>query len=686
MASPTRARRWILATSTVVGLALPTGAHALIRSRTTGALSSTLTRLTGMPSRVGRIEAGLTGTLRLEDVDIGTLVHANAVEASVALGNLLSGNVSVDEVRVESPRVSAHVDRDGTSDLARLVTRINSQHASTAAGGVRKHLRRVVVTEGALVVDVDGFGSLTASGLELHPQAGGVRLVTGDVVADGKLAMMSTHGNFARVAADIELPSFHIERLVAVRGQATLDVGGDPVQVDHATLTLGTSAQPGMVTLGADVDDRGVPRRIEISLATGASRGAWVSADGVPLASLAPLLPPRLDVRDAHLHGTISLARTTQATAVEVSGSLQGAKWNQPDLSLLPVPLDLHGKLTAQVAGHGGQRTMTLLSSELGVGAVTIHATGDWQTDEAGQLAKGDVAIALDSAPCLAALESVPLPLRGPTSGLTLDGSITASAHLAVDLAKPPGDGVTLDVELDPSTCTVTAEAPLGDPHTVMTATDHHFPDGSHALIGPTVDGWRGLDDLPDYVAGAFTSAEDARFFLHHGFDLAQIAHSLEIDLREHRIVRGGSTISQQLVKNVFLNHRRSFDRKLQEAVLTWRLEATTSKRDILAYYLNVIELGPGVYGIEAAAEYWFGVHASHLTVKQAAFLAALTSEPQSMSRRIAAAGKLDAQSADHLQTILRKMYATGVINSTRVNDALSDTLDLHTHSPSTNL
>ena len=682
MALPTRARRWIVATSTVVGVALPVGAHALIDVRTTGSLSSTLSRLTGMPSHIGRIEAGLTGTLRLEEVDIGTLIHASAVEASVSLGNVLAGNVTVDEVRVESPRVSAHVDRDGTSDLARLVTRITGQHASPGAGGVRKRVRRVVVTEGALVVDVDGFGSLTANGLELHPQAGGVRLVTGDVIADGKLAMMSTHGNFARVAADIDLPSFHIERLVAVRGQATLDVGGDPVQVDHATLTLGTSAQPGMVNLGADVDDHGVPRRLEISLATGASRAAWVSADGVPLASLAPLLPHRLDVGDAHLHGTVSIARSIDATAVEVSGSLQGAKWNQPDLSLLPVPIDLHGKLTAQIAGHGNQRTISLLSSELGVGAVTIHAQGDWQTDDAGQLAKGDVAIALDRAPCLAALESVPLALRGPTSGLTLDGTIAASAHLTIDLARPAGEGVSLDVALDPSTCTVAAEAPLGDPHILTTATDHQFPDGSHAMIGPTVDGWRGLDDLPDYVPGAFTSAEDARFYLHHGFDLAQIAHSFEIDLREHRIVRGGSTISQQLVKNVFLNHRRSIDRKLQEAVLTWRLEATTNKRDILAYYLNVIELGPGIYGIEAAAQYWFGVHASKLTVKQSAFLAALTSEPQSMSRRIAEAGKLDAQSSEHVQTILRKMYATGVVSSARVNAALEDDLELHTHSP----
>jgi len=127
-----------------------------------------------------------------------------------------------------------------------------------------------------------------------------------------------------------------------------------------------------------------------------------------------------------------------------------------------------------------------------------------------------------------------------------------------------------------------------------------------HRRVGKGERGWIALRQMPPWLTGAFVSAEDARFHDHAGFDLTQIARSLEIDLREHRLARGGSTISQQLIKNSFLSQRRSFDRKLQEAILTWRLEARLDKKQILERYLNIIELGPRVFGIGPAARHWF--------------------------------------------------------------------------------
>jgi membrane peptidoglycan carboxypeptidase len=168
---------------------------------------------------------------------------------------------------------------------------------------------------------------------------------------------------------------------------------------------------------------------------------------------------------------------------------------------------------------------------------------------------------------------------------------------------------------------------------------------------------------MPSFVPAAFVSAEDARFFVHHGFDTAQIAKSFEIDLRDHRLARGGSTISQQLVKNTFLTQRRSVDRKIQEAILTWRLEARLDKQTIIERYLNIIELGPHIFGIRAAAKYWFNESPHELTLHQAAFLAALTSEPRSMSRRIRHAQGLDPDSASRVDVILRAMTRDGAID-----------------------
>ncbi len=157
---------------------------------------------------------------------------------------------------------------------------------------------------------------------------------------------------------------------------------------------------------------------------------------------------------------------------------------------------------------------------------------------------------------------------------------------------------------------------------------------------------------------------EAGRFFSHPGFDTVQIARSFEIDLRDGRRARGGSTISQQLVKNAFLSYRRTFDRKVQEAILTWRLEERLDKKQILTRYLNIIELGPRVFGVGAAAMYWFDRSPREVSVKQAAFLAAITSEPTSMSRRVRKAGGLDPQSAERVATILRAMYRDGVIST----------------------
>ncbi len=175
---------------------------------------------------------------------------------------------------------------------------------------------------------------------------------------------------------------------------------------------------------------------------------------------------------------------------------------------------------------------------------------------------------------------------------------------------------------------------------------------------------------MPWFVPGAFVSAEDGRFYTHHGFDLEQIERSLEIDLRDNRLARGGSTISQQLVKNELLTQRRSLDRKIQEALLTWRLEARLTKQQILERYLNIIELGPKVTGIAEAARYWFDVPAHDLTIRQAAFLAALTSEPTTMSRRVRHAGGLDADSAARVDVVLRAMRRDGLISKDELDTA----------------
>jgi monofunctional biosynthetic peptidoglycan transglycosylase len=127
----------------------------------------------------------------------------------------------------------------------------------------------------------------------------------------------------------------------------------------------------------------------------------------------------------------------------------------------------------------------------------------------------------------------------------------------------------------------------------------------------------------------AIIVAEDARFVDHEGFDWEGIQKAMEKNQHKGKIVAGGSTISQQLAKNLFLSGQRSFLRKGEEALITLMMEAVLDKERIFEIYLNVIEWGDGVFGAEAAARHYFGVSAAQLSAEQAAKLAAMVPRPR---------------------------------------------------------
>jgi monofunctional biosynthetic peptidoglycan transglycosylase len=147
------------------------------------------------------------------------------------------------------------------------------------------------------------------------------------------------------------------------------------------------------------------------------------------------------------------------------------------------------------------------------------------------------------------------------------------------------------------------------------------------ARLGTVSHGWAGWDDIAPVMARAAVAAEDADFCLHWGFDMGAIRAAIEAGSR-----RGASTISQQVVKNTFLWHGRSWLRKALEAMMTPLVELAWSKRRILEVYLNIAEFDTGVFGVEAAAQHYFGISASALNATQAARLAAVLPAPQDRS------------------------------------------------------
>ena len=140
---------------------------------------------------------------------------------------------------------------------------------------------------------------------------------------------------------------------------------------------------------------------------------------------------------------------------------------------------------------------------------------------------------------------------------------------------------------------------------------------------------WVPYEQISQSLKRAVIAAEDGKFPEHEGFDFDAMQKAYQKNLQKGRVIAGGSTISQQLAKNLFLSGEKTPWRKLQEAVITFMLEKVMSKRRILEIYLNVIEWGNGVFGAEAATRYYYGVSASSLSAEQAARLAAMIPNPR---------------------------------------------------------
>ena len=149
---------------------------------------------------------------------------------------------------------------------------------------------------------------------------------------------------------------------------------------------------------------------------------------------------------------------------------------------------------------------------------------------------------------------------------------------------------------------------------------------------------WVPLAQVSRHLIHAVLASEDQNFFGHEGVDWKAIQESLEKDLEQRRFARGGSTITQQLAKNLYFGTRKTPVRKLRELIVTRWLEDELSKPRILALYLNVIEWGDSVYGCEAAAQHWYGKPAAALSETEAAGLAAMIPNPRRINPRVSAA------------------------------------------------
>ncbi len=318
----------------------------------------------------------------------------------------------------------------------------------------------------------------------------------------------------------------------------------------------------------------------------------------------------------------------TQDGAIEATGecSLENFGLYHPKLSHDPVvglSVSLRGTALIDRVHHRVQTS--------GLTVTVNHVQGvisGWAERSQEHVAL-DVNLRMDRTGCDGIRTNLPPSLTGPVADLAVGGEIAAAVHVAVDTRQL--DTTVFDVRLDDH-CYVS-------PRDTFARGAQRFsgpfvqrvqePAGMRAFVtGPGTAVWVPLGLVSQYVSDAVLSREDGRFYRHAGVDPLEIRHAIIRNLSAGRFVYGASTISMQLAKNVFLAREKTLVRKLQEFVLTWYLERSLGKDAILELYLNVVEFGPGVYGIGPASRFYFDREPSELTPLQSIFIATLLPSP----------------------------------------------------------
>jgi monofunctional glycosyltransferase len=210
----------------------------------------------------------------------------------------------------------------------------------------------------------------------------------------------------------------------------------------------------------------------------------------------------------------------------------------------------------------------------------------------------------------------------------------------------------------------------LARPRASLVITVRDWNRGEHAfVVGPRNPHWTPISSVPASLKKAVVAAEDGNFYSHEGVDHEAIREAIKADLREGRFARGGSTITQQVAKNLFLSREKTISRKIKEYVLARRIDDALSKSRILELYLNVVELGPMVHGVGHASRYYFGKVPRELSLRESAFLAAMLPGPKIFDpyRNF---GRVVRRS----DRILRRMLAARMISAEEYRAAVAET------------
>lgn len=610
----------------------------------------------GVEIRVARVAPeGLFG-VRLTGVRVGPvdapLVTIAKVTAQADYAALRAGSRRPRLVELDGAVV--HVRGDGSLEGALRALRDalpkRPDSGSAGAGGGGGGLPEVIVRDGRLI---DHGGALVVDEGEVRFSGREVDGTFGRAVADGtSVGPCAFKGPMERVEVTCKQPLRRAllrglevsARAVVLRARPTpkIEVADVKIEATEAggkvASWLGGTSVSAAVGIIADVEGRR-PVEVRVKLPAGGelegdgtvdSGGFVVTLDVADL----PLTAAHKAVR-GRASGTIRVSASRADRRVEVDGDwrLRGFTVDHAALAdepIGPMELEVEGQLVAQKDARGF--TLEARDIQLRAGAVELAARG--RVDTTGEHPVATLSLALPQVEAKALVEAIPPGLMPTLMPIAAAGHFALAAEVGIDWGNL--DDTKLEARVHLADLEVGVN-PVIDFMTLRSVfrTRFEVPDGEDGIkliervTGPDTDRWTPLSGMPALLPAAVTAQEDGGFYRHRGVSVFHLRGSLIRNLKSGRFARGGSTLSMQLARNLFLNRRKTLSRKLEELVVTWLLESEFSKDALMELYLNVVEFGPGIYGIRDAAEHYFDKPPWALEPVEVAFIVRLLPAPR---------------------------------------------------------
>ncbi len=262
-------------------------------------------------------------------------------------------------------------------------------------------------------------------------------------------------------------------------------------------------------------------------------------------------------------------------------------------------------------------------------------------------------------------IDALPEGLFTNLTGCRVRGTFNYSLRVDIPLNQP--DSLTIQPKLSSSGFSMASFGKtnifaITDTFTHKAYNNFGFIRNIH--VGPSNKRFTPLNQISPYLQWAVITSEDGGFYHHRGFSLEGITYAMACNIREKRFARGGSTISQQLVKNLYLTQSKNIGRKAEEILITWIIENSqvVSKERLLEIYLNIIEWGPNIYGINEASDYYFNKHPRELNLSESLFLAYIIPRPTKFRYLFDSDGNLKQFVIDNSRFVAKKMLGRGNI------------------------